>query len=99
MGGDSLFFCIKDCYIFGIFFKLEILDRKYLVFLICVYKYFCQVVFFYGVFMFWVMESRRIMLTGGEGKEVLKFRVLRYFVLYVDWVVMESFYGKKLYVY
>lgn len=95
MGGDSLFLCTKDCHIPGIFFKLEILDRKYLASLTRVYKYFCQAVFFHGASMSWAMESRRTMLTGGEGKEVLKLRASRYSVLHVDWVAMESSHGKK----
>lgn len=74
MGGDSLFLCTKDCFVSGIFFKLEILDRKHLESLKPVCKYFCQAVFFFpGDFLPWGMESgRAIIITAGEGKEILK---------------------------
>lgn len=73
MGGDSLFLCTKNCHISGIFFKLEILDRRHLESLTPVPKYFCQAVFFFHETLCpGEQESGRAKITVGEGKEVLQ---------------------------
>lgn len=60
-------------------------------------KYFCRALFFHGALMPWAMESGRAMVTGGEGKEVLKLRASRYSVLHMDWVTVETSRGRKPY--